>query len=89
MWTAQAQQQAGARAWEAIKTIERLVPQEQKRSSQKRRQTLLRAYQTLSRQSPVLGIGIAALGNNPTLEKLLSGAQHFKQQVEQRSARSR
>lgn len=69
----------------AIETIERVVPQEQGGRSQQRQRTLLGAYDTLSRQSSHLGIGIAPFYNYD-MEKLLSIAAQFKRQIEQRYA---
>jgi hypothetical protein len=76
-------QQALSRARASIAKIEQLVPQERERRSQKREQSLLSAYNTLSKQSSPLGIGIRPFyGYEP--EMILKIATQFKQQIEQR-----
>jgi hypothetical protein len=79
----QEKQDACTRARSALDTIERLVPQERQRASQKRKRALLGAYKTLSWQCPILGIGIQPF-HEYSPEKLLKIAAIFKQQLEQR-----
>jgi hypothetical protein len=74
---------ACAQARTAIATIGRLVPLEGISGSQRRQRALMSAYNTLSKQSGHLGIGIAPLHSYDP-ERILTIAAAFKQQLEQR-----